>query len=344
MFWTVSWDRLVEYERDDLCVHYTLQRMKGKASRVMRIILEMSARDLYAKEAEDDLLSVPALFTARHGREEQERTYPSRLDRVSVISDVRGTTKFVPLLKIFNEYQKQFIHNKPISSLNSSHSAINAASGTSTNSSSTSASDAYIKTEPMHRVQTLDLTTLRQLLDHLTQDGSLSCKADSSGSVSSQGQSSNKYSVRTSHIIKTLRRKSIHNIAKDRYGAHGARIVELFLSTNEWLEQGIIADTAIIPARETREKLYLLYRDKWIDFKEVSRRGDFSYINTTYFWHVEYKQALNVVLEHCFQAMYNLRIKRNNILQQASTLDSGDLEQQAIDLFVEASNGTYMGH
>ena len=335
MLWTVSWDRLCEYERDDMCVHYALQRMKGKASRVIRIILEVAARDQYSKEAEEDLLSVPALYVARHGEVHYaEKDYSIRTrnalgEKVEVISDMQGTSNFVPLLKVFNEYQAQFKNASAVGTPGGGMQELVSAPGGG------DVGHAYIKPEPIHKVQTLDLGTLRQLLDVLVQDGCLVCQADPGGSG---GGHNNKYAVRALSIIKTLKRKSIHRIATARYGVHGARIVEMFLAKNEWLEQSVIGDTAIIPARETREKLYLLYRDKWINFKEVSKRGDYSYASTTYYWHVEYAQTLIVVLEHCYEAMFNLRSKRASILRQTAAVDR-DLESQTLALFIEAAGG-----
>ena len=38
----------------------------------------------------------------------------------------------------------------------------------------------------------------------------------------------------------------------------------------------MVGEMAIIPAREARERVYALYRDKWVDYVEVSKRTDYN--------------------------------------------------------------------
>jgi hypothetical protein len=49
------------------------------------------------------------------------------------------------------------------------------------------------------------------------------------------------------------------------------RIIEL-LEGKSYLDQQTIGEMTIIPAREARERLYSLYRDKWVDYVEISKR------------------------------------------------------------------------
>ena len=60
-------------------------------------------------------------------------------------------------------------------------------------------------------------------------------------------------------LISYAKRHAIHQIAVNRYGKYSGRIVEL-LQRKKYLEQQQIADLAIMPARETRERIYKLYR------------------------------------------------------------------------------------
>jgi hypothetical protein len=60
-------------------------------------------------------------------------------------------------------------------------------------------------------------------------------------------------------IITSLRRRTILQIAQGRFGVASGRIIEL-LQRNKYLEQQVVSDRAILPARETRERLYRLYK------------------------------------------------------------------------------------
>ncbi len=59
-------------------------------------------------------------------------------------------------------------------------------------------------------------------------------------------------------IIAHLRRRTIQQIAQGRFGTASGRIIEL-LQRHKYLEQQMVAEKAILPARETRERLYRLY-------------------------------------------------------------------------------------
>jgi len=59
-------------------------------------------------------------------------------------------------------------------------------------------------------------------------------------------------------IISALRRRTIQQVAQRRFGVASGRIIEL-LQRYKYLEQQTVSDRAILPARETRERLYQLY-------------------------------------------------------------------------------------
>jgi hypothetical protein len=64
--------------------------------------------------------------------------------------------------------------------------------------------------------------------------------------------------VNFENIISAMRRRTILQIAQGRFGIASGRIIEL-LQRNKYLEQQTVSDRAILPARETRERLYRLY-------------------------------------------------------------------------------------
>lgn len=120
-------------------------------------------------------------------------------------------------------------------------------------------------------------------------------------------------------ILASLRRRTIHRIASGRYGVYSARIVEL-LHAHKYLEQQAVADRAILPARETRERLYRLFRDRWLGCLELSKRGDFSPASSCYFWYLDMPRLREAVLEHLFKAIYNVRLRRESELAKSKDL------------------------
>jgi hypothetical protein len=175
----------------------------------------------------------------------------------------------------------------------------------------------------------LDVSTMRGLLNVLVADASLSTCASNAHSLHAETHDM-EYQANSGAIISTLQRKTVTSIARTRYGIHAARLVELMLSKNEWTEQNMLGDVAIMPARDAREKLYLLYRDKWVDYKEVSKRSDYNPQSAFYFWKIDYTHIKGMVLDHCYHAMLNLRLKRESILKEAW---HRDLEARALRLY-----------
>ncbi len=110
-------------------------------------------------------------------------------------------------------------------------------------------------------------------------------------------------------IFSALRRRTIHSIAIGRFGQQSARILELLLR-NPYLEQQVITDRAILPARETRERLYALFLNGWVSYQELSKRSDFSASSSAFFWYVDSNKMQQVVMEHCHRALFNLLVRR----------------------------------
>lgn len=105
-----------------------------------------------------------------------------------------------------------------------------------------------------------------------------------------------------------MRRRLIHAIAEERFGYQSARIVEL-LQCKNYLEQQKISDMAILPAKEGRERLYDLYQHHWVDYMEVSKRGDFNPANTFYFWTLSREKLVESLLDAQYGTVYNLRCR-----------------------------------
>ena len=115
-------------------------------------------------------------------------------------------------------------------------------------------------------------------------------------------------------IVTFLQRKVKHSIAVERYGKWSGRIVEL-LERHSYLDQQAIGEMAIIPARDARERLYTMYRDKWVDYVEICKRNDYNPSSTYYFWFLD-RLKLDVALqESLYKSILNLRKRRVHELE-----------------------------
>jgi hypothetical protein len=154
-------------------------------------------------------------------------------------------------------------------------------------------------------IDAIDMKTLSLLLETM--------RCDSTGVVDKimcedkSGRSPH-YLINKAAILQAVRRRLIHAIAEERFGYQSARIVEL-LQCKNYLEQQKISDMAILPAKEGRERLYGLYQQQWVDYVEVSKRGDFNPSNTYFFWTLSTDKMVKNLLNAQYGTVYNLRCR-----------------------------------
>lgn len=67
-----------------------------------------------------------------------------------------------------------------------------------------------------------------------------------------------------------------------------------------------------MPAREAREKLYVLYRSKWIDYVELSKRGDFNTASNFFFWYLDTEKLKSSIINHHYHTLYNLILRQTH--------------------------------
>jgi len=67
---------------------------------------------------------------------------------------------------------------------------------------------------------------------------------------------------------------------------------------------------AIIPPRDARELIYKLYRERWVDYQEISKRSDFNPASTYYFWTLDRDKIVTNLLSNTYKSMINLRLRK----------------------------------
>ena len=108
-----------------------------------------------------------------------------------------------------------------------------------------------------------------------------------------------------------IKEKTLHSIACNRFNKWTGRVVRLLLQ-KKYVEQGKLGDSAIIPPRDAREILYWLYRERWIDYLEISKRNDFNPASTYYFWTLDRDQITESILTTNYKAIVNLRLRKSH--------------------------------
>jgi hypothetical protein len=150
-----------------------------------------------------------------------------------------------------------------------------------------------------------DLPIIKKFLDILRQDALGIVDRESSAEHS---EADMRYSVNMEALIAYAKRSAILDIASTRYDTQSGRIIAL-LQHRKFLEQQELADLVILPARDVRERLYRLYKDKWVEFYEMSKRNDFNPSSTFYFWYVDHRRLDDAILNNMYKTMLNLRMR-----------------------------------
>ena len=176
--------------------------------------------------------------------------------------------------------------------------------------------DGTVKSEDP--VESIDLKTLSVLLETMRCDSTSIVAKVMCDDKCSTGRVPC-YMVNKAAVLTAVRRSLIHAIAEERFGYQSARIVEL-LQRKTYLEQQKISDMAILPAKEGRERLYELYRNHWVDYVEVSKRGDFNPSSTYFFWTLSVDKLIENLLNAQYGAVYNLRCRYLKEVADGKTL------------------------
>jgi hypothetical protein len=120
---------------------------------------------------------------------------------------------------------------------------------------------ANVEDNPSPTHKAVDVNFLKKLLDLMRLDAvgivnKVTTTSEKRGSSSSEQAH---FRVNMEAIIAALQRKTVHSLAVERFGLISGRIVEL-LQRKRHLEQQAISDMIIAPVKETRERLYRLYK------------------------------------------------------------------------------------
>ena len=116
-----------------------------------------------------------------------------------------------------------------------------------------------------------------------------------------------------------LRQRLVESVILERYGAVSKRIFRLLLS-KKFLDQKQLAQLAMIPADQAREKLYRMMSDGITNIQEVPKSSDRLVVRTFFLWFVNYPQVLKTTQDNSLKMMANLRARYNRELSLSEKL------------------------
>ena len=105
-----------------------------------------------------------------------------------------------------------------------------------------------------------------------------------------------------------MRRETLHALLVDRYDAESARLHRV-LMRHDALEQGDLAERALLPPKDARERLYRMFDAGLVTFAEVAKAPDKPGANV-FLWAVRARDAYAVALADARAAMAALYARR----------------------------------
>ncbi|RHZ00091.1 hypothetical protein DYB31_004162 [Aphanomyces astaci] len=147
------------------------------------------------------------------------------------------------------------------------------------------------------------------------------------------------YSVHMQNIVKTLQRKSIQAFVHEKYGAASARLVRVITEQRQ-LEQKALGEMALLPAAETRSRLFDMYRDKLLNLQEIPKRTDYNPQFTLYCWSVDDIRLTRRLVERAQDSIVKLRTRRKDEAESHKDLIARSdqlVEQNDLDKFDRVS-------
>ena len=76
------------------------------------------------------------------------------------------------------------------------------------------------------------------------------------------------YEVRAKEAVKEIRDTNIRMMILDRWGENAARIFSILREKNQFLNDVYLSTVAMVPEKETRIKLHILYQNRLVQFHD----------------------------------------------------------------------------
>ncbi|KDO25488.1 hypothetical protein SPRG_09431 [Saprolegnia parasitica CBS 223.65] len=143
------------------------------------------------------------------------------------------------------------------------------------------------------------------------------------------------YAVHMQKIVSTLERKTVHAFVQDTYGTASARILRVVYEQRQ-AEEKTIGELALLPASETRSRLFGLFQAKLIQMQEIPKRADYNPQYTLYCWSVDHKALIRRLVERIEVSLVHLRTRRQREADEHKDLIARSdqlVEQHDLDRF-----------
>mmetsp|Transcript_44439 Transcript_44439/g.49588 ORF Transcript_44439/g.49588 Transcript_44439/m.49588 type:complete len:629 (+) Transcript_44439:68-1954(+) len=139
-----------------------------------------------------------------------------------------------------------------------------------------------------------------------------------------------KFQIQTRRLVEFLCDRIVHQIILDSHGEVAARICPI-LRLNGHMESDQIAELAMVPAKNTRELLHLLYRDNYIDLFNVNQGKQHNPSSMIYLWEYSRSRCTRNAANNVCTALCNMRLRRQHEVEVGKDWIERAKEAEATD-------------
>jgi len=120
-----------------------------------------------------------------------------------------------------------------------------------------------------------------------------------------------KFEICTRQLLQRMRDRIVHRVLTTHHGLVAARIVST-LAMKGHSESDIVAEEAMVPAKEAREILHRLHKYKYIDLFDMHMTKTHNTGTAIFLWDVIPSRLIKTVINNVSMAILNLRLRRQH--------------------------------
>ncbi|KAG1449141.1 hypothetical protein G6F46_008167 [Rhizopus delemar] len=140
-------------------------------------------------------------------------------------------------------------------------------------------------------------------------------KMDPAGFIKSKDErGANHYAVNFEKLRNTMKRRIIEGLVRERYGVATCRVFKILIEKGK-LDESQIQKLAMLPAKDTREKLALLKTKGFVEIQEVPRTADRAPGRCFHLWYVPLEKCYQEVLVDSYRIICNLQQRKRQELK-----------------------------
>lgn len=145
-------------------------------------------------------------------------------------------------------------------------------------------------------------------------------KTDTSGFIKSKDErGANQYAVNFQKLRHSMRRRLIEGLVRERYGVATCRILRILIEKGK-LDESQVQKLAMLPPKDTREKLALLKTRGFVEIQEIPRSADRAPGRCFHLWYVPLDKCFEELLMDCYRAIINLSQRKTYELKTRKRL------------------------